>query len=98
MAYTYTVTFSETGNIAGNHLHRQKAEIMRPVAGSVTVKLEDPTTKVQEEHVLNTAGRQAIYVRPEIAHVIIAQSTPAVLLVLATHPNNEEDEFPYQLS
>lgn len=98
LAYVYTVTFSATGNSAGNHFHHNKAEIMRPIAGSVTVKLEDPTTKVQEMHVLNATGRQAIYVRPEVAHVVIAQSTPAVLLVLATHLNTEEDEFPYQLS
>lgn len=96
--YAYTVTFSEIGNRAGNHYHHQKAEIMRPVVGSVKVKLEDPATKVQEEHALNAASHQSIYVRPEVAHVVIAQSIPMVLLILATHPNNEEDEFPYQLS
>lgn len=98
LAYAYTVTFSATGNSAGNHFHHQKAEIMRPVAGSVTVKLEDPKSNAREEHLLNATSHQAIYVRPKVAHVVIAQSEPAVLLVLATHPNNEEDEFPYQLS
>lgn len=71
---------------------------MRPVTGSVTVKLEDPKSKAREEYLLNATSHQAIYVRPKVAHVVIAQSESAVLLVLATHPNNEEDEFSYQLS
>lgn len=96
--YAYTVTFSKPGKQAGNHFHRQKAEIMRPVIGSVTVRLEDQKTKVREEHLLNATNHQAIYIRPEIAHVVISQSEPTVLLVMATHPNNEADEFPYQLS
>lgn len=98
MAYSYTVTFSKIGNRAGNHLHRLKQEIMRPVVGRVRILLEEPDAKLREKFVLNANTHQALYVRPGIAHVVIADSNPAVLLVQATYPNNEADEFSYQIA
>jgi len=95
--YSYTVTFEREGSCAGNHFHEEKRELFIPVVGNFRVLLEDVATKDKEEIRLETARHPVLLVRPGIAHAAIAESVPAVLLVLATYPASEEDEFAYKL-
>lgn len=96
--YSYTVTFHEIGNTAGNHYHHNKQEIFYPIIGDFNVILEDPKTKGREEIELKQEQHQALYVPTEIAHAVIALSNPAVLLVIASYPSSEEEEVTYKLT
>ncbi len=95
--YSYIVNFKVVGNAAGNHYHHKKQELLYPLLGSFKVILEDIQTKEREEIELNADQHQAIYFPPKIAHVIVAQTNPAIFIVTANYPASEEDEFPYKL-
>lgn len=96
--YSYIVNFKIVGNAAGNHYHLKKQELLFPLIGSFRVILEDIQTKEREEIELDSSQHQTIYFPTKIAHVVIAQTNPAIFLVTANYPANEEDEFPYKLA
>jgi oxalate decarboxylase/phosphoglucose isomerase-like protein (cupin superfamily) len=93
--YSYTVTFTEVGNKAGNHYHHKKQELFSPIIGKVKIILEDPETKRKEEIIISADEHKIVFVPPKIAHVVIAESNPAILLVIATSAGTVEDEYPY---
>lgn len=96
--YSYIVSFEKSGEKAGNHYHQSKQEIFVPVIGNFKIVLEDINTKVREELSLKSCDHQVMYIKPEIAHAVIADSEICSLLVLASFPNNQSDEFFYQLT
>lgn len=95
--YTYFVTFTQIGNLAGNHYHEKKEEIYFPVVGKFTVILEHPTTKESEKIVLDAQEHRALFVPKGIAHVVKSESDPAVLLVTATESTVDSDHFDYAI-
>jgi len=95
--YSYTVKLWIKGNLAGNHYHKRKKELFFPVVGDFIILLEDIDTKEDEEIKLCESEHQVIFIPTKVAHTVIAQSDNAVLLVVATYPGTEEDEFPYKL-
>lgn len=96
--YSYIVTFASMNNLAGNHYHNKKNELFYPIVGDFKVILEDIQTKEREEIFLESSKNQVVHVKPKTAHVVISQSQTALLLVVASYPNNEEDEFEYILT
>mgnify|MGYP001567053970 CR=1 FL=1 len=95
--YTYTVEFANIESVAGNHYHKKKKELFYPVVGDFDVILEDIETKEKEQLTLSSKDHRVLLVNPPTAHVVIAKTHPAILLVTATYPNNKEDEFKYIL-
>lgn len=95
--YSYFVRFLEAGNTAGNHYHKEKHELFVPIVGEFTVRLEDPESKEQETLTLRTEDYAVFYVRPGISHAVTSKEKGGVLLVIATSPNSEEDEYPYEI-
>ncbi len=96
--YTYYVRFFEKGNWAGNHYHIKKQEIFILISGSVTVLLEDTETKEKEVLTLNQDDYSFFYVKPNIAHKVVANIEGSVLLVLATSANIDGDEYEYNIN
>lgn len=95
--YSYTVTFKEKGNVAGNHFHKKKKEIFFPLLGKFTVVLEDIQTKEREEHQLDSESHQAMYVPFPVAHAVRNDTDFGILFVVASSPNIEGDEYEYKL-
>lgn len=95
--YQYTVKFIEEGNFAGNHFHNKKQELFKVLIGEVKVLLEDPKTKESETIILKAEENKFLYVPAGIAHKVVAEKIPSILFVNATYPNNEEDEFNYEV-
>lgn len=93
--YSYFVTFEKKGSVAGNHYHLKKQEIYFPLVGEFTVTLENPETKDKEEVTLKTQDHTAIFVPAGVAHAIRSESDVAILLVIATSPQVDRDEFEY---
>jgi len=90
--------FSEKGNIAGNHYHKKKQEQFKSIIGKFRVILERSDTKEQEELILDAQDHNVLYIPSGIAHVVVSDSDIAALLVIATFPNNETDEFSYEIT
>lgn len=95
--YTYAVFFAGRGNIAGNHYHKNKQELFFPIVGRFKVILEDIKSKTREKVELKSTDHEVIFIPTEIAHTVIARADNAVLLVCATYPGVEGDEFSYDL-
>ncbi len=95
--YLYTVTFNKEGDQAGNHYHEVKSELFYPVSGNFEVHLQNPQNKEYEIIELNAEDHVALSVQPGIAHKVIAKNRNATLMVVATAPNVENDEFPYEI-
>lgn len=95
--YSYTVTFKYAGNIAGNHYHKIKQELLYPISGNMTVGFEDINSKIKEEIKLETDKHQVLYIPTNIAHAIRSDSETAIFLVLASRPGVESDEIPYKV-
>lgn len=93
--YSYIVQFTAQGNVAGNHYHKIKQEIYFPVEGEFVVILENPKTKERETIQLRSVDHIALFVPSGIAHVVRAETTSATLLVTATSPQVDRDEFAY---
>lgn len=93
--YAYAVNFTKKGNTAGNHYHHSKEELFVPLIGSVDVFLEDIETKERETHKLDS--ETFMFIKTNVAHTVRSATDKAVLLVLATYPNNEEDEIHYKV-
>jgi oxalate decarboxylase/phosphoglucose isomerase-like protein (cupin superfamily) len=96
-SYSYLVRFAEPGSRAGNHYHRRKRELFFAAAGELVVVLEDLQTGAREEIELVSPQPRFLLVPTLIAHVIIARSENAILLVAADYPNTEDDEFPHHI-
>ena len=95
--YSYLVTFESKGNLAGNHYHEHKQELFSPVVGDLVVILEDIKTKERGELEISAKDHSVVYIPTRIAHTVVANSDIAVLLVTASYPGTEGDEFPYRL-
>lgn len=95
--YSYAVTFGKQGDVAGNHYHKEKQELFYPLAGDFTVFLENINTKEREELPLTTESHQVLYIKQGIAHVVCAKTDSAILLVTASSPGTEEDEYSYKI-
>lgn len=98
MHYSYYVRFFEKGNSAGNHYHDKKRELFIPIHGSVTVILENLKTKEQEKILLKQEDHPILYINSKIAHRVISNEDDSALLVIATSPNSEEDEYTYKIN
>jgi quercetin dioxygenase-like cupin family protein len=94
--YVYYVHFLKQGNIAGNHYHRKKNEIFVPVSGNFKVDLERVRPYSIREHI-GLHPYQALHIPHGIAHRVEAVNDNAVLVVLATSPNDEDDEFHFSI-
>lgn len=97
-SYLYTVTFEKEGSQAGNHYHQVKSELFYPVAGKFEVYLENPENKESEMIPLNTENHTVLYIKAGVAHKVVSKSEKSVLMVAATAPNIDGDEFPYNVS
>lgn len=64
----------------------------------MTVILEDIDTKVRETHELRSGDNQFLYVPIRVAHVVISNTDDDELLVVASYPEANSDEFPYTLA
>lgn len=96
-AYSYIVRFDTAGNRAGNHYHELKQELFYPLVGVLKVVLEDTGSKEREEMELDASRREVLFIPAKIGHVVTAETDGAILLVSATSPNTENDEFPYKI-
>ncbi|MDD4995219.1 MAG: WxcM-like domain-containing protein [Patescibacteria group bacterium] len=96
--YSYYVRFLEDGNSAGNHYHQKKKELFIPICGSFTVTLEDIDTKERVQLDLRSAEGAVFFVPSLISHRVTAKKAGAVLLVIATSPNTDDDEFHYEMA
>lgn len=95
--YSYIVTLRERGNIAGNHYHEKKQEIIYPIIGTLTAFLENIESKEREEVSLKTAMHQVIYFPAKIAHAIRAETKNTVFLVITNSTQAEEDVVHYKV-
>lgn len=95
--YDYVVTFKGKGQKAGNHYHNSKQELFTPVVGQIKVILENIKTKEKEEIKLSSKDHKILYIPPNTAHTVVADSDVCVLLVIASFPNNLADEEHYQI-
>ncbi len=95
--YIYLVRFFEKGNAAGNHYHEKKYELMIPVVGNLVIKLEDIKTKKKETIKVSAEKPVAVYVKPRIAHAVVAGKPGDIILVLSSTPSADADEFPYEI-
>ena len=93
--YYYVVEFFEKNNEAGNHYHKKKREIFIPILGNFQIFLEDPETKIREIYLIQEGENKALYIDSKIAHKVKSLDRSGKLLVLATSPNEDYDEFPY---
>jgi dTDP-4-dehydrorhamnose 3,5-epimerase-like enzyme len=96
--YSYFVRFFKQGNLAGNHYHHKKRELFIPIQGDFTVILENIETKEQEKIALKQPDYSILYVNSKTAHVVLSDTDNSTLLVIATSPNNEADEYSYVIN
>jgi mannose-6-phosphate isomerase-like protein (cupin superfamily) len=96
--YSYVVRFTLPDGKAGNHYHEHKQEMFYALHGRMTVILEDIDTKVREKHELSSGDNQILYVPIRVAHVVISNTSDDALLVTASYPEANSDEFPYVLA
>lgn len=95
--YSYIVTLQEKGNIAANHYHEEKQELIYPIAGNFTVAMENIKTKEREEILIEAVKHQAIHFPTKIAHAVRAETNNAVFLVIATSAGTKEDMIRYEV-
>lgn len=93
--YMYSVSFEKAGNKAGNHYHVKKNEIFFPLSGQFEIHMARIKDGEKETVELSSENHEALFVESGIAHKVVAKSNDAILLVLASDPNVESDEFPY---
>jgi len=95
--YSYLVRFLEEGNFAGNHYHEKKHELFVPVVGEFTIDLEHIETKERESVGVRSDENSVLYIHPLVAHKVTTKTKNGVLLVIATSPNSDEDEYKYEV-
>jgi len=93
--YEYFVEFQDKGSVAGNHYHKTKREIFIPISGDFEVLLIDLATKETKTIDLKESDHKALYIPTMIAHRVTSKNEKSKLLVLATSPNEDDDEFGY---
>ncbi len=96
--YSYIVRFKGVGSKAGNHYHRRKDELYSAIQGEFTILIENIQTKEREELSLKAGDNMLLYVQAPYAHAVISKTTEAVLLVMATNPDVEDDVFAYPIA
>lgn len=96
--YIYWVRFAKAGNYAGNHYHREKAELFYPISGKFKVCLENPNSHSRETIKLDSEKHVVLHIHPGIAHKVVSESDNAILLVNATAPGIEHDEFYFEIA
>jgi hypothetical protein len=96
--YSYIINFKVVGNTAGNHYHNTKQELLYPLIGSFRIILEDIKTKQREEIEVHASEHKVLYFPTQIAHAVIAQTMPAIILVTASFAPKLEDEIEYKLT
>lgn len=96
--YQYTVAFDSKGSSAGNHYHEKKEELFIPVSGKFTIALQGVLSREKTEIKLDSKEHRILYVPSGVAHLVVAEQEGSVLLVLATYPNNKEDEHEYEIT
>lgn len=95
--YSYIIILRDKGNIAGNHYHEKKQELIYPIRGSFTVVLENIESKEREEISLKASKHQAAYCPIGIAHTIRAETKNATFLVITTSTETEGDAIYYKI-
>lgn len=91
--YSYYVRFLEANNTAGNHYHEIKQEIMIPIVGKFDFRLEDIQNGDSESFTIDAKDNKAIYVKPRVSHSVKSLEKDGVLLVVASSPNSDGDEY-----
>jgi len=91
--YSYIVTLRGKGNIAGNHYHKNKQELIFPIMGNFTVLLENIESKEREVISLEVTKHQVIYFPSGIAHAIRAETDRAIFLVIATSAEGDVVQY-----
>lgn len=97
LKYLYYVNFFQKNDQAGNHYHTKKQEIFLPVYGRFLVRLSNLDNTKIEEVIITASEYEAVYINTKIAHQITSLEDKGILLVLATHPNSQEDEFHHKI-
>ncbi len=97
LRYSYSVRFYEAGNTAGNHYHHHKKELFIPTVGDFVVTLEDIETKVRETIELKSSENSMLFVNTPIAHAVTSSQAGSLLLVFASSPNTDADQYDYSL-
>ena len=95
--YSYIITLRDKGNIAGNHYHERKQELIYPIIGNFTVLLENIESKEREEISLKASKHQVVYCPIGIAHAIRAETKNATFLVITTSTETEGDAIYYKI-
>lgn len=95
LKYAYISKFLEKNNVAGNHYHKTKQEILIPLEGDFEIFLEDIVTKERESFAVHSEENKAVYVRTDVSHKIISKQATGILLVLASVNSTPEDEIEY---
>ncbi|MFC1722851.1 WxcM-like domain-containing protein [Nanoarchaeota archaeon] len=95
--FSYISKFLEKDNVAGNHYHNIKQEILIPLQGSFDFTLEDVQTKEREVIPLNADDHKAIYIKTGISHSVRSKEDTGILLVLASNNSRVDDEVEYEV-
>ena len=93
--YEYVSKFLEKNNVAGNHYHLVKEEILIPLHGEFEIYLEDIKTKEKEVISMYSKENKAVYIGTEISHKVVSKEDTGILLVLASTNSTLADEIEY---
>lgn len=96
--HSYVVSVSP-GRSRANHYHRKKEEWIAPVAGSLSLLLQDPETREREEILLDTRSPDylLVHIPPPIAHAVRnAGPGEAAVIVFSRTPEDPEDTIPFR--
>jgi dTDP-4-dehydrorhamnose 3,5-epimerase-like enzyme len=96
--YSYIVKIYEKGISAGNHYHHRKAEIMLPLEGKFEIFMEDIHSKEKDDFEIDSKDNIAFYVPTEVSHAIKLVSDFGIFLVVASNPEEEDDNIDYPVS
>jgi len=96
--YMYLVEIKEFGSEPGHHYHHQKHELMMVVSGSARFLFKDIEADEIRSATLDGRKNRIIHVKPRIAHAVVPLIIPTIILVMASSPNTEDDEFSHTIS
>lgn len=97
LKYLYVVNFFQANNWAGNHYHKKKEEIFLPLRGDFLIKLKSVESGICEEVKISASEHHALYIDTKVAHKVMSLGDNGCLLVAATSPNSDGDEFQFEL-
>ena len=95
--YSYVVTFSDTGKLAGNHYHKEKEELFYCLSGQVSIILQHIDSKKREEIKISASENKIVFIPKMTGHVIVSKAPNTTFLVIASRPSVEGDEFLYKV-